>query len=87
MNQLLSTPDQLGHILAAARRAAGLTQSAAAARVGVSQARISAMELNPASIRADQLLALCAAYKLELVVQTKPGEADPQTPASDAAPW
>jgi HTH-type transcriptional regulator/antitoxin HipB len=66
VHQVLSTSDQLGKILAGARRAAGLTQAQAAARVGVSQSRLSTMELNPGTITVSQLFALLAAYRLEL---------------------
>nr|WP_169708708.1 helix-turn-helix transcriptional regulator [Trinickia terrae] len=66
MQQLLATADQLGTILTAARRAAGLTQAQAAARVGVSQSRLSTMESNPGTITVAQLFAFLAVYRLEL---------------------
>jgi HTH-type transcriptional regulator/antitoxin HipB len=40
MQQTIATPYQMGQILAAGRRRAGLTQAEAAARLGVSQNRI-----------------------------------------------
>jgi HTH-type transcriptional regulator/antitoxin HipB len=83
MRQLVSTPDQIGQLLAAARRAAGLTQTQAAARIGVSQGRISAMELDPASISLDQLLALAAAYRLQLIIEDRTAQADPSAPPTD----
>jgi HTH-type transcriptional regulator / antitoxin HipB len=55
-----------------------MSQAELASRVGISQPRLSALELHPASIRVDQLLALCAALGLELAVQEKAG--------ADAAP-
>jgi HTH-type transcriptional regulator / antitoxin HipB len=72
VQQLLATADQLGTILTAARRAAGLTQAQAAARVGVSQSRLSTMELNPGTITVTQLFALLAVYRLELQVSDEP---------------
>ena len=44
---MISTPDQLGQVLQGARMVAGLTQAEAAARLDISQSRISHMELNP----------------------------------------
>lgn len=71
MKQLLTTPSQLGQVLQSARRAAKLSQTDLAARLDVSQSRISHMELNPGSISAYQLLALMSVLGLELVVQDK----------------
>ncbi len=71
MQQILSLSDQLSPLLQAARKSAGLSQAELARRLDLSQSRMSAMELDPASIRLDQLLTICAALQLELVVQTK----------------
>ncbi|MDF3835254.1 helix-turn-helix transcriptional regulator [Cupriavidus basilensis] len=73
MKQVLSTASQLGQVLQSARHAARLSQTDLAARLAVSQSRISHMELNPGSISADQLLALISILGLELVVQDKGG--------------
>ena len=72
MKQILSVPDQVGPLLQAARKSARLSQSALASRLGLSQSRMSAMELDPGSISLEQLLALFSALNLELLVQTKP---------------
>ncbi|WP_020202542.1 MULTISPECIES: helix-turn-helix domain-containing protein [Cupriavidus] len=80
MKQQLSTATQLGQVLLSARRAAGLSQSDLAARLAVSQSRISHMELNPGTISAGQLLALVSVLGLELVVQDR-GAADAAAPA------
>ena len=71
MKQILSLSDQLAPLLQAARKSAGLSQTELAKRLNLSQSRMSAMELDPASIRLDQLVSICAALQLELVVQTK----------------
>ncbi len=71
MQQILSISDQLAPLLQAARKAAGLSQTELARRLNLSQSRMSAMELDPASIRLNQLLSICATLQLELVVQTK----------------
>jgi HTH-type transcriptional regulator/antitoxin HipB len=71
MKQVLSTPSQLGEILRSARRAKRLTQSQAATRLGLSQSRLSALEIEPKAISSEQLLALVSLYGLELVLQSK----------------
>ncbi|BDB29079.1 hypothetical protein Tamer19_27820 [Cupriavidus sp. TA19] len=72
MKLVVSSPSQLGNLLRTARRAKKLTQGQAAPRLGLSQSRLSAMELDPKAITAEQLLALVSLYGLELVIQSKP---------------
>jgi HTH-type transcriptional regulator/antitoxin HipB len=67
----IATPDQLAQLLAASRREAGLTQAEAAARIGVSQSRISAFEADASALTLTQLLALCGTYGLRLQVLDK----------------
>lgn len=67
----LLTPMQLGHILQSARKARKLSQDEVGARLGLSQKRISALELAPGTITVDQLLKLCAALGLELTLAAK----------------
>ncbi|PRY06583.1 HTH-type transcriptional regulator/antitoxin HipB [Paraburkholderia sp. BL27I4N3] len=71
MLNLIATPDQVARLLAASRRQAGLTQAEAAARIGVSQSRISAFESDAAALTLAQLLALCGAYGLQLQLRDK----------------
>lgn len=73
MKQILALSKQLGPILQSARKAAGLSQTELAQRLGISQSRMSAMELDPGSINVDQLLALLAALNHEVLVQPKNG--------------
>ena len=79
MQQILSISDQLAPLLQAARKSAGLSQTELAKRLSLSQSRMSAMELDPASMRLDQLLSICATLQLELVVQTKGSPDQSQT--------
>lgn len=76
MKQILSLSKQLGPLLQSARKSAGLSQTELAQRLGVSQSRISAMELEPGSINVEQLLTLLAALNYEVLVQPKNGGAE-----------
>jgi HTH-type transcriptional regulator / antitoxin HipB len=80
MPQTIATPYQMGRILAAGRRRAGLTQAEAASRLGVSQSRISTLEADSGALTLDQLLTLFGAYELQLQVLDK-GSSAPASPA------
>ena len=84
MKQIVSISNQLIPLLQAARKSAGLSQTELAKRLDLSQSRMSAIELDPASMRLDQLLSICATLHLELVVQTKgapePSQVGPTQP-------
>jgi HTH-type transcriptional regulator/antitoxin HipB len=71
----LVTASQLGAMLQAARKAQGLTQSALAARVGLSQSRVSHLELHAHELSVEQLLAWCGTLGLELSIATRGGAA------------
>ncbi|RQH07146.1 helix-turn-helix domain-containing protein [Paraburkholderia dinghuensis] len=72
MKIIVHTPAGLAEILQSARKASGMTQAQAAARVGIGQPRLSALEtIGTASISLDQMLALLALYGLELCVQSR----------------
>jgi HTH-type transcriptional regulator/antitoxin HipB len=86
MQQILSISDQLAPLLQAARKSAGLSQTELARRLDLSQSRMSAMELDPASMRLDQLLSICATLQLELVVQTK-GTPENKQPSLTSQEW
>lgn len=64
----LLTAAQLGSVLQATRKAQGLTQSALAGRIGLSQSRVSHLELNAHELSVEQLLAWCGALGLELTI-------------------
>ncbi|KXV02777.1 XRE family transcriptional regulator [Caballeronia megalochromosomata] len=72
MDQVIATIGQMGHVLAAGRKRAGLTQAQAAARLGISQSRISTLERDSRALTLDQLLALFGVYGLQLLVQDRP---------------
>ena len=84
----LFTARQLGHMLQSARKSRKLSQAALGARLGLSQKRVSALELDPASISVDQLLRWCATVGLSLEIGTKAdssaGSASQPTPPAAA---
>ena len=86
MKQILSISGQLAPLLQAARKSAGLSQTQLARRLDLSQSRMSAMELDPTSMRLDQLLSICATLQLELVVQTK-GAPENMQPSPTGQAW
>ena len=81
MAQTLTNTQQVGHLLTANRKAQGMTQAQAAARLGISQARLSEWEQNPGRLTIDRLLVLVNLLGLELVLRS-PAEKPTQT-ASD----
>ena len=71
MQQFLSNPVHLGHLLTSARRRKGFTQARAAAHVGISQSRLSVLESDPGVITVAQLMALTALYGLRIALDDK----------------
>ncbi len=80
MSQPLVTALQLGQLLKTARKRRRLTQAAVAARLGLSQNRVSHLEQHPEELSFKQLLRWCAVVGLELRL----GERDSLTPASQS---
>lgn len=66
--QSLVAPHQLHELLRTARRARRMTQKALAARLGLSQSRLSYLESHPGEISVEQLVAWTAAVGLSLAV-------------------
>lgn len=75
MEHVLASSSQLGLVLKAARKRAHLSQSALASRIGISQSRMSELELQPGAISLDQLLAIAGVLGLELAIGNKPSSA------------
>lgn len=67
----VTTPNQFGTILAARRKHLGLSQAQVAARVGLSQNRLSVLEKNSATLTAAQLMGLLNALDLDLAVNER----------------
>jgi len=72
MKQILTHSAQLGQILATRRRASKLSQRALAARLAISQNRLSELETNPGTLTVDRLLELANLLGLELFIQDRP---------------
>ena len=71
MQQLVTTPAQLGEILRGRRKARGIPQRELAQKLGVSQNRLSALESNPERMTLDRLIAAANLLGLEIVVRDR----------------
>ena len=71
MQQRISTPNQTGQVFAARRKALKLSQKVVAARLGISQNRLSILEADPSRLTLDRLISLASILGLELVLKDK----------------
>lgn len=76
----IRTSAQLPIVLQAFRKQAGLTQSAVAMRLGVTQQTFSALERNADKVSADRLLALLSILGVDLVLRERSSSSAPKTP-------
>jgi len=81
------TPDQLPALLKAFRKQAGLTQGQLAARLGITQQTLSALERNANKVSADRLLQLLGILGVDLVLQSRAAGTDPKPSATGGAGW
>lgn len=79
--QPIVTSAQLGALLVSVRKSRKLTQAQLGARLGLSQKRVSELELASGTLSVDQLLAICAQLGLQLNLQLR----DDTPPARDSA--
>jgi HTH-type transcriptional regulator/antitoxin HipB len=68
MRMPIATPHQLARLLVTARKARGWSQAELARKLGLSQSRVSFLELHPEALSLEQLLNWLAALHLELEV-------------------
>ena len=88
MNQYtVRTPDQLPALLKAFRKQAGLTQGQLAARLGITQQTLSALERNANKVSADRLLQLLGLLGVDLVLQSRGHAIDRKSSATGGAGW
>lgn len=73
------TAEQLPLLLQAFRKHAGLTQSAVAKRLGITQQTLSALERNANKVSADRLLTLLSILGAELVLRQSDDSPAPKT--------
>ncbi len=71
MQQRISTANQTGQVFAARRKALKLSQKDVAARLGISQNRLSILESDLSRLTLDRLISLAGILGLELVLQDK----------------
>ncbi|EAQ68001.1 transcriptional regulator with a Cro/C1-type helix-turn-helix domain [Synechococcus sp. RS9909] len=76
--QVIRAPAQLGMLLRDARREQGMNQQQLALKAGgISQARLSQLELQPGRLTVERLLLLLAALNLEVVVRPRQHSIEP----------
>jgi HTH-type transcriptional regulator / antitoxin HipB len=76
--QVIRAPAQLGVVLKSVRRQQGLNQQQLALKAGgISQARLSQLELQPGRLTLERLLLILAALDLELVVRHRENNSEP----------
>jgi HTH-type transcriptional regulator/antitoxin HipB len=83
----LAFPAQLSQHLRSLRKAQGWTQAQLAARMGVAQSRISAIEKDATTLTAEQLFRWLAALNASLVLRTNDVHQGTLTEANAPAPY
>lgn len=89
MDYLISIPDQLAPQLRSLRKVRQLSQTELALKLGVSQSRIAAIERNPATVSAGQLLDLLKVLGVDLVLRdthVQVGNTSPMSNMADTGP-
>ena len=72
MRQIVTAASQVGEIVRARRKAQKLSQAELAARLGISQSRLSVIEQSPQTLTLDRLISLSNVLGLSLVLEDKP---------------
>ena len=76
--QVIRAPAQLGVVLKSVRQQQGLSQQQLALKAGgISQARLSQLELRPGRLTLERLLLILAALNIELVVRHRANNSEP----------
>ena len=79
--------EQLPALLKAFRKSAGLTQGEVAARLGVTQQTLSALERNAQKVSAERLLQLLGILGVDMVLQEKPASPGNESQPGGASQW
>ena len=85
MDYLISISDQLAPQLRSLRKVRKLSQADLARKLGVSQSRIAAIERNPATVSAGQLLEFLSVLGVNLVLRDMQAPADTTSPVPNTA--
>lgn len=70
---VIRAPQQLGPLLRALRRQAGLTQADVAGQLGVTRQAVSELENRPESATFERLMKLCAVLGVEIALHPRGG--------------
>jgi HTH-type transcriptional regulator/antitoxin HipB len=81
------TADQLPGLLQNFRKASGLTQGDVAARLGITQQTLSALERNATTVSAARLMKLLGILGVELVLRRPSESPSPASNRHDKAQW
>jgi HTH-type transcriptional regulator/antitoxin HipB len=76
MKTIATSPASLGHILRAARKKRGLSQTEAGKSVGMDQPTLSKIERGESNARLDTLFRLLAALDMEMTLQPRQKASD-----------
>lgn len=82
----IRTSDQLTGVLQAFRKESGMSQTDVAARMGLTQQKLSHLELNAQNASADRILRLLSVLGVELVLRRAEG-ASQGAKSSSSYPW
>ncbi len=74
-------------LLQSFRKSAGLTQAEVAARLGVTQQTLSALERNAETVSTGRLMKLLAILEVELVLQKRDGQQSQAAQSSQLSEW
>ena|SRR5690625_3602177 len=77
---IVRAPQQLGPLLRAMHKQAGLTQADVAGQLGVTRQAVSELENRPESATFERLLKLCAVLGVEIVLQPRTTSRPSHTP-------
>lgn len=83
MRLIITNPGQVAEILRGRRKARRIPQRELAAKLGISQSRLSALEAGTTALTVDRLVTLANVLGLQLVLQDKADKSDKPGPRAD----
>lgn len=83
MRLIITNPGQVAEILRGRRKARRIPQRELAAKLGISQSRLSALEVGTSALTVDRLVTLANVLGLQLVLQDKADKPDKRGPRAD----